>query len=83
MDLQDLPQFTVLERHDGPDDVVQLVGRLSHLRGVRNLSGALYISGAASVFGELERSGESGERATVRAAAWSVPADLNPGAVLP
>ena len=83
MDLQDLPQVTVLERHDGPGETVRLVGHLSHLRGIHSTSGVLYISGPGSVHGDLEVPDAPGGLATVRAVAWSVPADLGPGTVLP
>ena len=53
MDLDELPQFTIEERHDeGKDGKARLVGRFSHLRGVQGESGFLY-SAAGSILGNL------------------------------
>ena len=52
MDLADLPQFTVEEiRVATGDPEVVLVGRLSHLRGVRNDTAWLYRSATTSMIG--------------------------------
>ena len=52
MDLSDLPQFTVTEvRPEGPDGDTEVVGQLSHLRGVHNEGGYLYRPGGPSLVG--------------------------------
>ena len=54
MDLSGLPQFTVVEIHPGPaEGETVLIGRFSHLRGVRNERGWLYRPGAVSIVGDL------------------------------
>ena len=55
MDLADLPQFTVLEIRPGPPDGdTEIVGRLSHLRGVHNDGGWLYRPSGPSIVGGLD-----------------------------
>ena len=52
MDLSGLPQFTIEDiRVAAEDPEVVLVGRLSHLRGVRNDTAWLYRSASASMIG--------------------------------
>lgn len=52
MNITGLPQFTVDKiRTLSGDPEVTLVGRLSHLRGVRNAAACLYRSAAASIHG--------------------------------
>ena len=54
MDLSGLPQFTIEEiRHTPGDPEVVLVGRLSHLRGVRNHAAWLYRSTGPSLIGTV------------------------------
>lgn len=54
MELADLPQFTVLEiRAAHPDGDTDIVGRLSHLRGVQSDGGWLYRPGGPSIIGRL------------------------------
>ena len=54
MDLSGLPQFTIEEiRHTPGDPEVVLVGRLSHLRGVRNQAAWLYRSKGPSLIGTV------------------------------
>ena len=54
MDLSGLPQFTIEEiRHTPGDPEVVLVGRLSHLRGVRNQAAWLYRSKGPSLIGTI------------------------------
>jgi hypothetical protein len=55
MDLSDLPQFTVTAvRPQGPDGNTEVVGQLSHLRGVHNDAGYLYRSVAPSIVGVFD-----------------------------
>jgi hypothetical protein len=52
MDLSDLPQFAVTEvRPERPDGDTEVVGQLSHLRGVHNDGGYLYRPGGPSLVG--------------------------------
>jgi hypothetical protein len=52
MDLSGLPQFTVLEvRPQRADGNSEIVGRFSHLRGVRSEDGYLYRANGPSVVG--------------------------------
>jgi hypothetical protein len=54
MDLSGLPQFTVDEFQPASNvDETIVIGRLSHLRGVRNMRGFLYRSSGPSVVGDL------------------------------
>ena len=54
MDLSGLPQFTVEEIRQSPrDPEVVLVGRLSHLQGVRNQAAWLYRSTGPSLIGTI------------------------------
>jgi len=54
MDLSGLPQFTVDEiRTAAGNPEVTLIGRLSHLRGVRNTTAWLYRSARASMIGTI------------------------------
>jgi hypothetical protein len=56
MVLSDLPQFAIAEVLDGPTPGENvLLGRFSHLRGVRNKRGWLYRNGERSVVGDLLR----------------------------
>jgi hypothetical protein len=56
MDLSGLPQFTVAEiRVAAGDPEVTLIGRLSHLRGVRNTTAWLYRSARASMIGTVSQ----------------------------
>jgi hypothetical protein len=59
MDLSGLPQFTVTavrpqQPDGGPDGNTEVVGYLSHLRGVRNDSGSLYRPGGPSIVGGFD-----------------------------
>src|SRR3712207_4756875 len=83
MDLNDLPQFTVAEgRPLRPDGNTEVVGRLSHLRGVRNEDGYLYRPGGPSLVGGFasvpDRAGAPLVFVTPDA---SLAPDLGPGAV--
>jgi hypothetical protein len=55
MKLQDLPQFTVEEVHGTSNDGETLVlGRLSHLRGIRGTRGYFFRPGGPSIVGDLD-----------------------------
>jgi len=55
MDLSDLPQFTVTEvRPQRPDGNTEVVGGLSHLRGVHNDRGYLYRPDGPSIIGGFD-----------------------------
>jgi hypothetical protein len=55
MDLSDLPQFTVIAvRPRRADGNTEVVGQLSHLRGVHNDAGYLYRSVAPSIVGVFD-----------------------------
>jgi hypothetical protein len=82
MGLDELPQFTVDERYESEGGHVRLVGRFSHLRGVRVGSGCLY-SAARPILGDLAEIPQPGAPATFLAAAWSVPPELTPGTTFP
>ncbi len=85
MDVAGLPQFTVLEvRAPRADGDTEIVGRLSHLRGVRNDAGLLYRPGGPSIVGDLG----AVPRDTAAPVVFTTPdaglaPELTPGAVYP
>ena len=55
MKLDDLPRFTVHEVHEGDAEGTALItGHLSHLQGVRGLTGFLYRAHGPLLMGDLE-----------------------------
>jgi len=55
MDLSDLPQFTVTTvRPQRPDGSTEVVGQLSHLRGIHNDAGYLYRPVGPSIVGSFD-----------------------------
>ena len=86
MDLSGLPQFTVDEVVPAPSPAAEtlVVGRLSHVRGVRDERGWLYRSGGPSVVGDLTRvPAEPGERLEFYTPDADFAPELRPGAVYP
>jgi hypothetical protein len=85
MSLTDLPRFTVEEirRSDAEGNAI-VIGRLSHLRGVRGTRGYLYRVPGPSILGDLDRIPSSSDETVAFATADADYApDLEPGATYP
>ena len=84
MDLSGLPQFTVDTVHVEPGGDAIVVGRLSHLRGVRNESGWLHRRPGPSIVGTLDRMpSAAGEAVAFRTPDAALAPELRAGAVFP
>ena len=85
MDLSDLPHFAIAEVLDGPTPAENVVlGRFSHLRGVRNERGWLYRHGEVSVVGDLLRVPvSSDEQASFLTPDAALDPELGPGSTYP
>ncbi|MEP6622383.1 MAG: hypothetical protein ABJE47_23875 [bacterium] len=85
MDLSDLPQFAIAEIQEGPTPGERvLVGRFSHLRGLRNERGWLYRHGGVSLIGDLRTVPvSSDERALFITPDAALAPELAPGLTYP
>ena len=84
MDLPGLPQFTVDEVRLQGNRTAVVVGRFSHLRGVRNDGGYLYRRPGPSIAGELSAIPTApGETVEFRTADLDLAPELRPGSVYP
>jgi hypothetical protein len=84
MSLTDLPQFAVEQIRPAAEGTTLVVGRLSHLRGVRGTRGYLYRVPGPSILGDLDRiPSSSDERVQFVTADAEYAPDLEPGATFP
>ena len=81
MELRDLPQFTVREVRDA-DTSPKLVGRFSHLSGVREGRSWLYDM-SEPLTGDLENLDSATEEAVFDAPYWTPESVARPGVALP
>ena len=85
MDLHGLPQFTVtVVRPSSADGVTEVVGELSHVRGVHNAGGYLYRPSGSSIAGDLDSvPRQPGVAIVFRTPDAGLAPELAPGVVYP